>query len=188
METGAASPAAVGSPVHYSSCVGREFQRTHTKRMSAPTFDADEQALLCAFSAYLAAKPNFDATSLEIVQQTLSEAAGGIDFAAASSNAAQSIRPFALLDVFNAGRAALERQRADFEAHVAPKLVAQGFFGAHAAGSAEHDKLLAHARMKFFAKKSADAPSSASAAPAAAAPVSPVNFAKAEEVCDSRDV
>lgn len=162
--------------------------------MSAPTFDADEQALLCAFAAYLAAKPNFDETSLEIVQQTLSEAAGGLDFsaaAAASSSAAQSIRPFSLLDVFNAGRAALERQRADFEASIAPKLVAQGFFGAHAAGSAEHDKLLAHARMKFFAKKDASASSAsaaAAAAPAAAAPVSPVNFAKAEEVCDSRAV
>jgi tetratricopeptide (TPR) repeat protein len=144
-------------------------------------FTDEDKALVVAFSDWLATKKDFDPTSLEIVQQTMAEAVG-LDLHVPST---ASIRPFSLLDVFNAGRQALEKQRAEFESKVMPKLVESNFFASAQAGTAEHDALLAHARMKFFARessgKSAAAPAAApaEATPAAAAP-SPVDFARAE--------
>ena len=105
----------------------------HTSNYSmsdSAAFSDDEKALVVAFTDWLAAKKNFDSTSLEIVQQTLAEASG-LDLHVPSS---ATIRPFSLLDVFNAGRTVLEKQRADFDAKVLPKLNESNFFATAAAG------------------------------------------------------
>lgn len=91
---------------------------------SEQVFSDEEKALVVGFTDWLATKKGFDATSLEIVQQTLAEASG-LDSHVPSS---ASIRPFTLLDVFNAGRAVLEKQRGEFDAKVLPKLQESNFF------------------------------------------------------------
>ena len=110
-------------------------------------------------------------TAIEIVQQTLGEQVG-VDSSDALEQSKHSTAPFGLLHLFQAGRAILASQQAEFEKvsvlhanqqfgfphhskgspntccfafqKMLPKLQEQNYFGGAAEGSADYSSRLAH--------------------------------------------